>query len=105
MVGLFFGRLFYGWFLSTKVIDAFVSSLSSSFACELVLLEYSEHTLGDNERSDAIAYIQMSINGQRYCGVGQSNDIVEASLRAVLNAANRAGISKEVQPSAKAINA
>lgn len=87
------------------VIDAFVSAISSSFACELVLLEYSEHTLGDNERSDAIAYIQMSVNGQRYCGVGQSNDIVEASLRAVLNAANRAGISKPIQPSAKAIHA
>ena len=75
------------------VLDAFVSGLSKTLGIALVVLDYSEHTLGDNEQSEAIAYIQASINGQRFCGAGKSADIVEASMMALLSAVNRAGIT------------
>jgi len=75
------------------VLDAFVDGLTQLFDAEIVIIDYSEHTLGSNEQSDAMAYIQISIDGQRHCGVGQSSDIVEASLRAVLSAASRAGLA------------
>ena len=77
------------------ILDAFVRAINSTLGTRLVLVDYSEHTLGDNEQSEAIAYVQLSINGQRSCGAGCSEDIVGASLRAVLNAVARAGVSFE----------
>ncbi|HIO97186.1 MAG TPA: hypothetical protein EYG71_04595, partial [Leucothrix sp.] len=45
----------------------------------------------DNEKSEAMAYVQLSVDGCRSCGAGRSEDIVGASLRAVLNAVSRTG--------------
>jgi len=78
------------------ILDAFVRAINATLDTKLVLVDYSEHTLGDNEQSEAIAYVQLSINGQRSCGAGCSEDIVGASLRAVLNAVARAGVEFEV---------
>ena len=66
-----------------------------------MIVDYSEHTLGDNEQSEAMAYVQLNVNGQRVCGAGCSEDIVGASLRAVLNAIARAGISIDASDSAR----
>ena len=78
------------------ILDAFVRAINATLGTKLVLIDYSEHTLGDNEQSEAIAYVQLSINGQRSCGAGCSEDIVGASLRAVLNAVARAGVEFKV---------
>jgi len=78
------------------ILDAFVRAINSTLNTKIVLVDYSEHTLGDNEQSEAIAYVQLSINGQRSCGAGCSEDIVGASLRAVLNAIARAGVEFKV---------
>ena len=75
------------------ILDAFVSAINEKLSVKLVIVDYAEHTLGDNEQSEAMAYIQLSINGQRSCGAGRSEDIVGASLRAVLNAISRAGVN------------
>ena len=77
------------------ILDAFVSAINHNLDARLVLVDYSEHTLGDNEQSEAMAYVQLSINGHRSCGAGCSEDIVGASLRAVLNAVTRAGVKIE----------
>ena len=74
------------------ILDAFVNAINFKLDSKIVLVDYSEHTLGDNQQSEAMAYVQLSVNGQRYCGAGCSEDIVGASLRAVLNAIDRAGI-------------
>ena len=81
------------------ILDAFVSAINLKLDSKLVLIDYSEHTLGDNEQSEAMAYVQLSVNGQRSCGAGRSEDIVGASLRAVLNAISRAGV--EIKASEK----
>jgi 2-isopropylmalate synthase len=75
------------------VLDAFVGALNAHLDARIVIVDYSEHTLGDNEQSEAMAYVQLNINGQRVCGAGSSEDIVGASLRAVLAAVARAGVS------------
>lgn len=75
------------------ILDAFVSAINQKLNARIVLVDYSEHTLGDNQQSEAMAYVQLSVAGQRYCGAGCSEDIVGASLRAVLNAIARAGVS------------
>ena len=83
------------------ILDAFVTAINTRLDTKIVLVDYSEHTLGDNEQSEAIAYVQLSINGQRSCGAGCSEDIVGASLRAVLNAVARAGVEFEVNSEPK----
>lgn len=74
------------------ILDAFVTALNNHIGSDIVLVDYNEHTLGDNEKSEAMAYIQINVAGKRSCGVGRSRDIVGASLYGVLNAVARAGI-------------
>jgi 2-isopropylmalate synthase len=83
------------------ILDAFVGAVNAQLDSRIVIVDYSEHTLGDNEQSEAMAYVQLNINGQRVCGAGCSEDIVGASLRAVLNAIARAGISIDASDSAQ----
>lgn len=70
------------------VVESFVTGLSSLVEEELVLVDYSEHAVTSSAHSDAACYVQMNIQGQRYCGVGMSGDIVDASLQAILCAVN-----------------
>ncbi len=74
------------------ILDAFVTALNKHIESDIVLVDYNEHTLGDNEKSEAMAYVQINVAGQRSCGAGRSRDIVGASLHAVLNAVTRAGV-------------
>jgi 2-isopropylmalate synthase len=67
-------------------IDAFVQALTKTLGYKLHVVSYNEHTLGHDENAEAMAYIQCSINGQRYAGAGKSHDIVKASFQAILNA-------------------
>jgi len=76
------------------VLDAFVKGLSENIKHDIVLLDYSEHALpsrfgAENEQAEAMAYVQISIQGQRYCAAAQCGDIVTASMQAVLNATSR----------------
>jgi 2-isopropylmalate synthase len=75
---------------SAGVVSAFVSALEDHAAKQIVLVEYSEHTLSqaDGADAEAVTYVQLNIEGTRYCGVGLSNDILEASLKAILGAIN-----------------
>ncbi len=73
------------------VLDAFVCGLASHTGSDMVLIDYSEHTLGTDAQAEAICYVQMSINGSRYCAAGRSADIVGASVQALLNAVARSG--------------
>jgi 2-isopropylmalate synthase len=75
---------------SAGVVSAFVSALEGHATKQIVLVEYSEHTLSqaDGADAEAVTYVQLNIEGTRYCGVGLSNDILEASLKAILRAIN-----------------
>ncbi|MGI9293883.1 MAG: alpha-isopropylmalate synthase regulatory domain-containing protein, partial [Pseudomonadales bacterium] len=75
------------------VVEAFVAALHQHTGKSLVLVEYNEHALSQSAGADAICYVQLNIDGQRYCGVGKSSDIVEASLTAILGALNQAQLS------------
>jgi 2-isopropylmalate synthase len=81
---------------ASGVVGAFVNAVESHTGDGIVLVEYSEHTLSqaDGAGADAVTYVQLNIDGRRYCGVGISSDIVEASLRAILGAVNQSLTSK-----------
>lgn len=72
------------------VVAAFVDAVSGFIGKQIVLVEYSEHALSHSADAEAICYIQLNIDGDRYCGVGRSQDIVQASLDGILGAINRA---------------
>lgn len=72
------------------VVAAFVDAMQRFTGRQLVLVEYSEHALSKSADAEAVCYIQLNIDGDRYCGVGVSHDIVQASLSGILCAINRA---------------
>jgi len=76
---------------ASGVVGAFVEALARHIGKPIVLVEYSEHTLSQSAGAgaDACAYVQLNLGGNRYCGVGRSSDIVEASLYAILGAVNQ----------------
>lgn len=71
-------------------IDALVSALSRELGAEVHVLDYHEHAMGRGEDATAAAYVEADVDGEVVWGVGIHSSIVTASLRAVLNAVNRA---------------
>ena len=70
------------------VVAAFVDAMQRYTGQKIVLVEYSEHALSKSVDAEAICYIQLNINGDRYCGVGRSHDIIQASLEGILGGIN-----------------
>ena len=71
------------------VVGAFTDAISSHTGHKIVVVEYSEHTLGSDADAEAICYVQLAIDGSRVCGVGRSNDIVHATMSAILSGLGR----------------
>ncbi len=72
------------------VVASFVNAMEKFTGKQIVLVEYSEHALSQSADAEAMCYIQLNIAGERYCGCGLSNDIVQASLDGILRAINKA---------------
>ncbi len=71
------------------VVAAFVDAMEAFTGKQIVLVEYSEHALSHSADAEAVCYIQLNIEGERYCGCGRSHDIVQASLDGILRAINK----------------
>ena len=72
------------------VVASFVDAMQRFTGRQIVLVEYSEHALSQSADAEAACYIQLNIDGERYCGVGRSPDIIQASLDGILGAINKA---------------
>lgn len=70
------------------VVASFVNAMEAFLGKTIVLVEYNEHALSQSADAEAVCYIQLNIEGERYCGVGRSHDIVQASLDGILGAIN-----------------
>jgi 2-isopropylmalate synthase len=69
-------------------IDAFVAALNTQ-NFDIVVLDYAEHAMSAGRDARAAAYVECSIGGSVFWGVGVDENIVTASLQAVVSAANR----------------
>jgi len=78
------------------VVASFVEAMQRFTGQKIVLVEYSEHALSKSVDAEAICYIQLNIGGDRYCGVGRSHDIIQASLDGILGAINSAAESSRI---------
>jgi 2-isopropylmalate synthase len=72
-------------------IDALVSALKADLGIVLEVKDYSEHALTEGSGASAVAYIECAgPDGATWWGVGRDSSILDASLSAVVSAANRA---------------
>ncbi len=69
-------------------IDAFIDALKT-IDVAVQLVDYHEHAVGRGAAAKAVAYVEITGRDGSLCGVGLDEDIVGASLRAVLSAVNR----------------
>lgn len=77
------------------VVASFVDAMQGFLGKQIVLVEYNEHALSQSADAEAICYIQLNIDGDRYCGVGRSHDIIQASLDGILGAINSAAAGEQ----------
>jgi 2-isopropylmalate synthase len=67
----------------------FIKALSNGLDVSLDILKYSEHALGEGVEKQAVSYVQLKCNGERYSGVAIHGDMMSATLNAVLVAINQ----------------
>ena len=70
-------------------LNAVSNALKNQFRLEYDLTTYQEHALEQSSRSKAIAYVGIrSKDGEHYWGAGVDQDIIRASINALLTAIN-----------------
>tara|TARA_R110002072_G_scaffold140765_7_gene285205 strand:+ start:23796 stop:25523 length:1728 start_codon:yes stop_codon:yes gene_type:complete len=70
-------------------LAAFADAMSKHFAYKMDIQAYSEHALETGSESKAIAYIHVLINDQAFMASAVHEDILSASLNALLKAGNQ----------------
>ena len=71
-------------------IDALVTALGAELGITFEVRDYSEHALTAGSGASAVAYVEAeSPDGATWWGVGMDSSILDASLGAVVSAANR----------------
>ena len=83
-------------------IAALVHGLSERFGVAVRVRDYHEHAMSKGEDATAAAYVEADVDDEVVWGVGIHPSIVTASLRAVVNAVNRAIALREAQEAAAA---
>ena len=72
-------------------IDALVGALQDDLGVSFEVKDYSEHALTSGSGASAVAYVEAEgEGGATWWGVGMDSSILDASLAAVVSAANRA---------------
>ncbi len=69
-------------------LDAFVQALGEHFSVAINIVEYHEYALQSGSDAQAMSCIRLQIEGQSYSAIAMHNDVISASLRALLNGVN-----------------
>ncbi len=71
-------------------IDALMAGLRNEMDVQFKVRDYHEHALTAGSQASAVAYVEAEgTDGSTWWGVGMSSSILDASLEAVISAANR----------------
>jgi 2-isopropylmalate synthase len=70
-------------------LDAVSNTLKQFFNISYELSTYEEHALSHGSSSKAIAYVGITCQGKNYWGVGMDEDIIKASISALVVAVNK----------------
>ena len=71
------------------VLDALVHSLRKVIQVDFEVMEYGEHALSQGIDAEAVTYIQIRSQGERYTGIAISEDIISSSLNALMSAVSQ----------------
>ncbi|MCL7928961.1 2-isopropylmalate synthase [Halomonas llamarensis] len=69
-------------------LAAFIKALAAA-GHDVEIIDYHEHSRGQGADAEAIAYVEVRINGEAIFGVGTDESITSASMKGVLSAINR----------------
>jgi 2-isopropylmalate synthase len=83
-------------------IAALVHALEQRLGVEIDVREYHEHAMSKGEDATAAAYVEADVDNEAFWGVGIHPSIVTASLRAIVNAVNRAHVLRAAREGAVA---
>lgn len=70
-------------------LDAVSNAIKQYFCVSYELSVYEEHALSRGSSSRAVAYVGISCQDNMYWGVGIDDDIIKASINALVSAANK----------------
>lgn len=70
-------------------LDAVSNTIKQFFNVSYKLSTYEEHALSQGSSSKAIAYVGIVCDGKNYWGVGMDEDIIKASINALVVAVNK----------------
>ena len=76
-------------------ISALVDAFAKAFGISIPIRDYHEHAMSGSAHAQAAAYVEADVDGEAFWGVGVHGSILTASLRAVVNAVNRAWAARE----------
>jgi 2-isopropylmalate synthase len=73
-------------------IDAAAHAISQFIDCEVKVIDYHEHSVGEGSDVAAVTYVEVKVkNGKPVFGVGQDRNIIKSAVKALINAVNRSG--------------
>lgn len=70
-------------------LDSVSNAIKQYFGISYELSVYEEHALSKGSTSKAVAYVGITSNDEMYWGVGIDEDIIKASIHALVSAANK----------------
>ena len=72
----------------TGRLDAVSNALKECYNLDYILTNYAEHSLDSTSKAEAAAYVSILIDGKEYWGTGIHEDIICASIYALVSAIN-----------------
>ena len=84
-------------------IAALVDAFERHFGISVRIRDYHEHAMAASADATAAAYVEADVDEEAVWGVGLHSSIATASLRAVVNAVNRAIALREAEAAAAAV--
>lgn len=73
-------------------LSAFINAWQQHSGQSVMVVDYSEHAIGEGTDAEAAAYVQLNIDGKRLSGAAFDKDTVSASLMGVIAALNQAAV-------------
>ncbi len=83
-------------------IAALVDAFATHFGVRIQIRDYHEHAMSASADATAAAYVEADVDDEAFWGVGIHTSIVTASLRAIVNAVNRAIAARPAETAAAA---
>jgi 2-isopropylmalate synthase len=75
-------------------IDAAAHAISQFTQCDISVIDYHEHAIGEGSDVAAVCYVEVKVsNGKPVFGVGQDRNIITAAIKALINGVNRSGLA------------